>query len=195
MKRLAFLAAVACLCSGFLTGTGRAGLITYTETATGSGSLGGTAFTDAMVTVTGTGDTANVTTDGFGNVENVITVTVTVAGVGTGTFTNSTRVFDNQFNAAAFEDTAIGADILGTFSVPPFDTYDLKTAIGPITNTADNFGFGFTFPTTDGNFILNSVVNNTSTFEATTGTPEPASLTLVGLGVAGIAGYGWRRRR
>jgi hypothetical protein len=27
------------------------------------------------------------------------------------------------------------------------------------------------------------------------GTPEPASLTLLGLGVAGIAGYAWRRRR
>jgi hypothetical protein len=29
----------------------------------------------------------------------------------------------------------------------------------------------------------------------TTATPEPASLTLLGLGVAGIAGYAWRRRR
>jgi hypothetical protein len=37
--------------------------------------------------------------------------------------------------------------------------------------------------------------NNSSTFTATTGIPEPASLTLLGLGVAGIAGYAWRRRR
>jgi hypothetical protein len=29
----------------------------------------------------------------------------------------------------------------------------------------------------------------------TTATPEPASLTLLGLGVAGVAGYAWRRRR
>jgi hypothetical protein len=28
-----------------------------------------------------------------------------------------------------------------------------------------------------------------------TAAPEPASLTLLGIGVASLAGYGWRRRR
>ncbi len=39
-------------------------------------------------------------------------------------------------------------------------------------------------------------VSYTLTFDvAPAATPEPASLTLLGLGVAGMFGYGWRRRR
>jgi hypothetical protein len=195
MKRLAFLAAVACLCGCALPGTGRAGPITYTETATGSGSLGGTSFTDATVTITGTGDTANIrdSVPGFFN-NSPITATVTVAGIGTATFTGTIIVHDNQpTSLVAFSDETAGADILGT-SGSPFDTYDLKTAVGPVSGPADEVGFGRDLATTDGAFVLNSVVNDTATFTATP-TPEPASLTLLGLGAAGLLGYGWRRKR
>ena len=91
MKRWAFLAAVACLCGCALGGTGRAESITYTEQATASGSLGSTSFTNALVTLTFAGDTANVTQIGQGEFANSTgTATVTVAGIGTATFTATT---------------------------------------------------------------------------------------------------------
>jgi hypothetical protein len=38
-------------------------------------------------------------------------------------------------------------------------------------------------------------MTTTSTTVALTPVPEPGSLTLLGVGIAGLAGYGWRRRR
>jgi hypothetical protein len=49
----------------------------------------------------------------------------------------------------------------------------------------------------DGIFQLTALLGN-STFTATTGAtaaPEPTSLTLPGLGVAGTTGVAWRRRK
>ena len=33
------------------------------------------------------------------------------------------------------------------------------------------------------------------TFRTLSSAPEPSSMTLLGLGVGGLLGYGWRRRR
>src|SRR5579864_4083613 len=88
MKRLVVVLAAI----GILGGVASAGPITYTESATVSGTFGGTPFTNTLVTVTLTGDSANVTpgpvpfTD---VVENSGTATVNVFGLGTATFTDS----------------------------------------------------------------------------------------------------------
>jgi hypothetical protein len=80
-------------------------------------------------------------------------------------------------------------------SIFGFGNYGLITAIdpaisGPIKHGHANFGFG-----TDQGALTFTSFGATGTFGATLGTPEPASLTLLGSGAAGLAGYGWRRRK
>jgi hypothetical protein len=194
MKRFAFLAVVACLGVCALAGTGRAESITYTMKATGSGSLNGTPFTDAPVTLTLSGDTANVM--GIGQSFLITgTATVTVAGV-TDTFKDPiTVVVDQSGGQAGFFD---GLAILNTFN-SAFNSYDLKTPIGPVTGGASGNAGNMVPLTPGGSFVWGAGgVPGTSTFTATTQTttaPEPASLTLLGVGAVDLAGYGWRKRR
>jgi hypothetical protein len=203
MKRLSCLAVVACLGICALGGTARADLITYTETATVTGSLGGTSFTNALVTITGTGDTAKVT--GSSPIfTNPVTATLTVHGIGPGgsdvttTFTDTIQVADNQkigFGnpAAGFGDLTSNLALVFTNN-SVFQTYDLKTSIAPQSGAQDTGGGSFS--TNLGSFVIDSLGNGT--FGATLATPavpEPASLTLLGLGAVGMMGYAWRRRR
>jgi hypothetical protein len=148
--------------------------ITYTESATVSGTLGNTSFTNALITITGTGDTTGVFNDG--NFRNNVSASFSIAGDGSGTFTDAIQTFVNQTflptPAAGFDDATLGQpSILDTFSAT-FATYDLTTAIGPITGPPFiNPGVGFA--TTAGTLVLNIAGN--STFTATTGVvPAPS---------------------
>jgi heme A synthase len=174
------------------------GLITYTQIATGSGSLGGTSFTNAVVTITAIADTADIIlsdpSDRFYKVTNEST-TVDVAGLGSATFTDAIYTGVVQlFQVAGFSDPK-SEDILDTQS-PAFSTYNLSTSIGPLAGTTV-INPGFSFPTTAGDFIFNSANANDSTFQATLGTasiPEPSSLILAS--TAALAGLGvWRSHR
>jgi hypothetical protein len=51
------------------------------------------------------------------------------------------------------------------------------------------------FPTDDTSGLTGPYFGPTFDVASITAAPEPASLTLLGLGVAGLAGYAWRRRR
>src|SRR5438093_6933061 len=88
--------------------------ITYSEVVTATGSLGASAFTNALVAITLTGDTANVA--GLGTFLNPGVATVTVSGLGTATFTDADlRAVDNQALArAGISDFTLGRAILFT---------------------------------------------------------------------------------
>src|SRR5262245_37704814 len=168
-------------------GKAQAEPITYTFSATGSGSLGPNPFSNASVTLTATSDSSMVTMEepGLFVVPN-LTATVSVSGLGAAAFTIPTSTFDNQATSAAGINglSFVFPDILDLLN-PALATYDLTTSIGPLTGPA-LFNPGRRFPTTSGDFVLNSVSSNV-TFQAIL-VPEPSSLALLGLGTAALAG-------
>jgi hypothetical protein len=211
-SRVAFVRCVfASLTSMLWVANATAFPVTYTETATISGSLNGVDFVDAVITITGSGDTDNILHGMpccFRNNLGVSAVTFDLAGFGTGTFTDLVAVVVNQTNTegipgepdtgisgAGFSDFTSGFLILWTED-PAFASWDLSTDIGPL------IGPGFcncnpianiSFPTTLGLLHI-SATDPTFTADVAA-VPAPGTLPLL---VTGLGAYvvllGWRRK-
>jgi hypothetical protein len=175
--------------------------ITYRVTATGTGSLGASNFTNALVTVTMTSDTSTVTPGSAPFIfSNTGPATVDVAGIGTATFTRATAVFVDQTASpplAGFEDVGFCCTTILATRSSHFASYDLKSAFGPLTDLAI-VTTGVAHPTTLGNFTLTSV-GETSTFTAVLGATQPvptlSEWVMTGLGVFLVAVAVRRLRR
>lgn len=193
---LTILAAVFCSSATLVYGSP----ISYSLTTTASGTLGGSSFTNAIVTVTLNGDTANVMpgpspfTDIVVNQGNAA---VNVSGIGTGTFTDPIVIASTLNDLTIFgtptviivDNTISGTGIL-LQTGPVFSTYDLRSSLGPVTGTggvASGSHITPVFPTTAGNLTWTVGQQlGTSTFTAVVAAPEPAGLILLGSGLAAL---------
>jgi hypothetical protein len=206
LKHLAAFASL--LCFSALSCPVSASLIAYSETFTGSGTLGSLgSFTNATVTLLGVGDTNNVLGTA-GNADITLAAgaaTVTVSSLpGSATFTDTILVVTTNpispLGEADFIDNTLPfVTIAGTVNSSLFN-YDLKTLIGPIVNTQNSIGAtGMDYATSVGNLSFTSISASTETFRAfiPAAVPEPTGVIMLAIGLAGagLAMYGTRWRR
>src|SRR6266853_543972 len=158
---------------------------TYTFTGTASGTIGGTVFSNAALTVTASGFISTITNGAGIFLLNVPggSASFTIIGVGSGTFTDATYVFDNTgLGIAGFGDLGPSpcCDIIqirdSDIGSSAFASYDLKSSIGPLGGAPDPALAQWVGRNTSlGSFTVTQY--NGVTFQATV--PEPATLTLL----------------
>ena len=199
MKSKILTTLLSCAALAALSATASAAVMTYTQTGVLSGSLGGTSFTDAAVTLRVTADTANVKYELLSGVipawTNAGVTTIDIDGFETATFNGPNAYGAYSQNLSFFLDgttlTGIGElsdyyTILGNYQTaePNYALDTAKTFTGSATTTNGTY-----YSTTLGDLITTSV-SGSSTFTAAV--PEPSAFALLGLGALGLVA---RRRR
>ena len=172
--------------------------ITFTHQGVGNASLNGQRVFDVVFTITAVGDTINRRSFDGGFLIEHSNASIAIASLGTFTFLVPTVTAVNQRQ----QDVGFGRIDLdlslffGPRNNPVFSTWDMLSSIGPVNGSAELLQWGSGVPTSGGLLAFDDG-GSPAVFSATTEAtpiPEPASLGLVGLGLA-VASIGERLRR
>jgi hypothetical protein len=186
-------------CAMFLlAAAAQASPITYIFTGVGSGSLDGQSFEDATFSVSLLADTTTVSV-GASQASNAATTTDFTLGALSGTFDGvqnsiieNTGSFGASFPIIVFGQSQSAAPffVAEGLSNAAFPTYDLTSAF-PLTSGPVSFDVQ-TFQTSAGDLTFDGI--SSLSFQAVTGVPEPATWSLMLVGVLG-AGAAMRLSR
>lgn len=176
-----------------------AGTVTFTDSFTGTGTLGANSFTNSLVTISGSGDTANVS--------GVIlyplsSATITIASlsqtVNLTAPSQNLQLFGNSF----FELTALSETsndgIVFEVDTNALNGADFSSHVGPVVGVVTYFvgGSNALYETDGGAFNLAGpgAIVGTSTFSLNA-TPEPGTIALFGFGLLALPAFKRLRSR